>query len=352
MLVRLLKRLHYNNLEFKVVSMIGDGPQSAEILQEGVPILNLNIRKKLDFLSKAFVFFVYIKKEKPDIIVAWMYHGIMLSLFALFSGVRFRFIWNIRHTPNKISSEALTTRMIIFLLARLSYLPDLVLYNSYVSMRVHEKMGYVATRSLVIPNGFDLNYFVHSSAKRSLLRKKLKLSSSDILIGTVSRAHPMKNHRLFIEAGSSILKKHANCYFLIAGYGVKNSRHINDAISEYGLERNIFLLDEVSDVTEIMSGLDIFSLTSEWGEGFPNVLAEAMSCSVPCVSTDVGDSGRLLSEFGYIVGANASDISEAYSKIIALPENDLLQLKARLREHIQDWYSIEHISERYLEIFL
>ena len=78
-----------------------------------------------------------------------------------------------------------------------------------------------------------------------------------------------------------------------------HGRHINkknkfllDEVMKNKLNNHVKLLDEISNVDSSMRKMDCIISASSFGEGFPNVLGEAMSLGIITLSTDIGDSKK------------------------------------------------------------
>ncbi len=94
---------------------------------------------------------------------------------------------------------------------------------------------------------------------------------------------------------------------------------------------NIILCGEVNSVYNLINSFDIFCLSSSWGEGFPNVIGEAMSSGVPCVATNVGDAGSIVGDTGLVVPPNDCDkLYKACCSLINLSNNERVNFKVKM----------------------
>jgi glycosyltransferase involved in cell wall biosynthesis len=261
-------------------------------------------------------------------------------------------LWNIRYTALPKSETKNSTILIIKLLSLLSFLPRKIIFNSKAGANDHIKMGYQRDKNCIIPNGFDTKLFSPSEENRRSVRLELNIPEKAILIGLIGRFDPLKDHRCFLKAGEKLLRNKREVYFLLAGREVDlQNRHLIQLIEKLGISGKVFLLGERRDVHRITAALDIAACSSI-SEGFPNVIGEAMSCGIPCVVTDVGDSAWIVGNSGIVVPpCNPEALCEAWQNMIELGSVKRQILGKKARERIINHFSIQMIVQKYEQLY-
>ncbi|MFZ4596403.1 MAG: glycosyltransferase, partial [Verrucomicrobiaceae bacterium] len=111
-------------------------------------------------------------------------------------------------------------------------------------------------------------------------------------------------------------------------------------------------LGERHDLARLTAALDIACSSSAFGEGFPNVVAEAMGCGIPCVVTDVGDSAWLLDGAGTVVPPNnAAALAEALNRMVALTPEQRHALGKAGRQRILDQFDLHAVVQQFEALF-
>jgi glycosyltransferase involved in cell wall biosynthesis len=115
-----------------------------------------------------------------------------------------------------------------------------------------------------------------------------------------------------------------------------------------GAAERCHLLGYRADMPAIQASLDIACLCSQGGEGFPNVVAEAMACGALCVVSDVGDAASIVADTGRVAPAgNASALATGIGELLDLGIEERRRLGQRARQRIVDNYDIGQFMARY-----
>ena len=184
------------------------------------------------------------------------------------------------------------------------------------------------------------------------IRSELGLRPEDLVIGIVARQNSQKNHRAFFAAANILCEWHPNMHFLLVGAGMEKSNPDVEVMIDRNLNvSRIHLLGQRSDVASIMNALDLFMLSSS-GEGWPNVVGEAMACGVPCVVTDVGDAAQIVNDTGFVVPPNDPDeLANAANKFFTLPDSQRRYLSQAARRRVEKHFDIKDVATRYRAVY-
>jgi glycosyltransferase involved in cell wall biosynthesis len=344
---RMLVRLLSNNTSGQshtVISIKYGGKQADELRKLGIDVHVVGVNPwQLLRITKRFA---------PDAFIGWMYYG---NLVAAFCGWLFSkpVIWNIRHSVADIRIEKIMLRLAIRAGALLSNFPKKIIYNSRAAASQHAALGYQVKCTETLPNGVDILNFSPSKSARGDFRQELGLSLDGLVVGHLARFHRMKDHIGFLRAARHIHDCLPSVRFVLVGRGVdsKNS-DLTEEIDRLGMAEQVSLLSERDDIAKFLNGLDLLVLSSAWGEAFPNVLIEAMSCKVPVVTTDVGDAASIVADPARVVPIkNPAALAHAVLRFLTLNKNERVAVGEIDRNRVLELYDINRINIEYQSIW-
>jgi glycosyltransferase involved in cell wall biosynthesis len=355
MLFKLLSGLNQGRFDSVVISLAERGAMRELFAALGVPVYSLGMPTGLPTPSAGFRLIRLLRQLHPDLIQGWMYHGNLAAQF----GARFLprptpVLWNVRGSSCQLRKEKLMTAAVIWFGGKLSRLPHSIINNSLASAIQHEEaLGYKADRRVIIANGFDTDTFAPSDEARRAIRRELGVDENALLIGLMARYHPMKDHANFLRAAAILSASHPQTHFVLAGQGVDgNNRALSDLIQNLSLGGRVHLLGERDDTSRLAGAFDIATSASAFGEGFANVIGEAMSCGVPCVATTIGDSAFIIGDTGLAVPPCDSDaLAAAWRELIEMGSARRLELGAAARRRVIENFSISAIIARYEALY-
>lgn len=202
----------------------------------------------------------------------------------------------------------------------------------------------------VIPN--PAIYPLPYSNERSIKPNSLILQHKKVIIAS-GRLHKYKQFDLLIRAFSQLKDKHLNWDLIILGDGEERDS-LNSMVVDLGMTGRVFLPGSIGNMSEWYERADLFVLSSIV-EGFPNVLLEAMTYGLPCISFDCDTGPRDMIQNGIngiLVDPNQkeSGLSNAMDRIISdqvfrskIANNSLLSReKYSISNIVQKWNNILH----------
>ncbi len=339
--IELIKHIDKTKFDVTVCTMYGGTQENIVRNIPNITYFNLQKKGRYDFFDFYKKYKKLLSKTNPDVIYSFLGE---MNLFSLWCKPKdAKIIWGFRASNMDLKKYGKVPQILFWMQKKLSKKVDKIITNSNASIEFHKSQGFFMDRAIVIYNGIDTDRFKKDKIKRKKFRQKYNVNENNITIGIIARIDYMKGYTIFAKSAKELLEKYNNLKFFSIGDGDINiKKKCEKILGEFNNTKFVWLGNQKS-VEDFYSGFDICS-SSSFGEGFSNSIAEAMSCEIPCIVTDVGDSKVIIGECGVAVKPNSvEDFSKGIEKLI---KKDLKELGICSRERIIKNFSIEKMVKK------
>ena len=218
----------------------------------------------------------------------------------------------------------------------------------------HAKQSWTAPKKIaILPNGVNTEKFSPFRESAHDTRKALGIPPERIILGSVGRLVPIKDHATLLRAAEILVRHGKDIHVLLVGSGSEQTNLTAQAAATSELAGRTTFTGSSDKVPQLLNAMDIFVLPSI-NEGMSNTLLEAMSCGLPVVATRVGGNTELAEEgrSAYLFEARgAQSLSEILEHLVNSPEvRSELGTSARLR--VLREFSLAGMVERYRDLYL
>ncbi|SRR5258706_4619629 len=351
-LILLASGLQQSGYSVKIAVFYGGGPLEEEASALGVQVVDLNRKGRWDLFSFFFRLIALVKRERPDILHSYLQVPNIWAALVKLVLPHTNVVWGIRASNMDMKQYGWQWQLTDRVEALFAKIPDWIICNSQAGKHYTIMNGYPEEKMSVVPNGTDTTHFFSNPELGLKTRTQWNIKPDQKLIGMVGRLDPMKDYPNFLQAASLIIQERDDIRFVCVGGGPdKYIQEYKELACSLGLEQVLIWTGVRHDMLGILNALDIFVLSSAFGEGFSNALGEAMACGVPCVATDVGDARQLIGSLGEIVPPQ--DPEALRNAILALfnrLELDGTNLREEVARRINEQFNMSKLVSRTVDV--
>lgn len=346
-LVMLAKGLKERNVDVRAAVFYGGGPLQAELAEAGVMVHDLGKRGRWDVVPFFLKLRRVVRSERPDVLYTFLDTANVLGLVIKSVSPGLRVAWGIRSSVVDWSQYDWLGRATYRATKSLARFVDIILVNSNAGYAQLAKDGFPTSRVVMVPNGIDTTRFAPDVGARRSLRETWGVEPCDTVVGIVGRVDPMKAHETFVRAAAESSSALPGLRFVCVGGGDAHRRRLLvDLAERLGVSGRLTWAGECADMPAVFNALDILTLCST-GEGFPNVVGEAMACGTPCVVTNVGDCTELVGDTGLVVSVDDPHaIAGAWNELVRRGATGRSELGTRARQRIVEHFNRERFLDR------
>jgi glycosyltransferase involved in cell wall biosynthesis len=247
--------------------------------------------------------------EHPDLVYAFLPTQTVLATLLLPARIKSKLVFGLRAGGVQLDQYDALNGLTYRAEAWLSRRADLAIANARAVRADAIRRGFAADRIAVVMNGIDVDVMRTDADAGRRMRQAWGLSADHFVIGCAARLDPMKDHPNLLQACASFARENSDARFVCVGDGTSAYRLRLTALADsLGLGDRVLWVGKIDDMKSAYNTFDIATLSSAFGEGFPNAVGEAMACGVPVAATDIGDVRAIIGELGEVVAPKNPDL--------------------------------------------
>jgi glycosyltransferase involved in cell wall biosynthesis len=247
--------------------------------------------------------------ERPDLVYAFLPTQTALATLLLPPRLKSKLVFGLRAGGVQLDQYDALNALTYRAEAWLSRRADLAIANAQAVRADAVRRGFAADRVAVVMNGIDVEAMRADAGAGRTMRQAWGLSDDHFVIGCAARLDPMKDHANLLRAAASFARENSDARFVCVGDGPAGYRLRLTALADsLGLADRVLWVGKIDDMQAAYNAFNIATLSSAFGEGFPNTVGEAMACGIPVAATDVGDVRAIIGDLGEVVAPKNPDL--------------------------------------------
>jgi glycosyltransferase involved in cell wall biosynthesis len=321
------------------------GPWGKELIDNGTPIHTESRKEGFDFSITRAIRKV-LKEERIDVIHCHQYTPWVYAVIAAI-GMHKKVIFT-EHGRFYPDSRSWKRRIVNPMLLLFTHSVSAISKATKQALVDYE--FFPAHKVEVIYNGIKALQLIDEQDVIAL-KQELSIRPDDIVLGTVARLDPIKNHAMMLNAFSIITREYTNTKLVIVGDGELNAE-LKAQCKKLSISDRVIFTGYITKPSRYIQLFDIFLLSS-LSEGTSMTLLEAMSLAKPCVVTDAGGNSEIvLSHINGVVTENG--VSEFFAngiRDVILTDDKTLYMGIASQERFLQLFSADIMNKKYSELY-
>jgi L-malate glycosyltransferase len=305
--------------DFSFVCLDELGSLGEELRAEGFPVHVLGRKAGLDW-SCPWRLAKLLRRHGVDLVHAHNYTPFLYALAAhcLYRRSPVLFTEHGRHYPDYPRRKRIMANRLL-----LRRGDRIVGVGEAVRQALIQNEGMAAGRVQVIYNGIDLTPFADGQASRLQARQAMGVGPNDLVLMQVARLDYLKDHATAIRTLARVIERCPEARLVLVGEGPQLGP-IQELCRQHRVAPNVHMLGLRKDVGWLLSGADLFLLTSI-SEGIPLTVIEAMAAGLPVVATQVGGIPEVVEDNKTGLLADSGDDTALAERILRLARDPALR---------------------------